>query len=236
MIGRLLGPLAAGVATLRDRRGAIEIALAHAAMGLAGADARTIDAGGNLALIGDELVQFVEAVQIAPRHWRLATLLRGRRGSVAAAHPVGTRFALLEPAAAAFATLPAAAIGGTVRVMARGVGDGADAAIAETVPTGRSVAPPAPVHLRVDADGVLRWKRRSRIGWSWRDGADAPLGEEREAYRIVVTPPSGAARTIETAAPALALSESDRIGGTMLAVRQIGTLADSAEARLTLSG
>lgn len=236
VIGQLIAPLAAGVATLRDRRGTIEIALAHAAMGLAGADARTIDAGGNLALIGDELVQFAEAVQIAPRQWRLATLLRGRRGSVAAAHPAGTRFALLEPSAARFATLPPAAIGGIVRVMARGVGDGTGAAIAEAMLSGRSVAPPAPVHLRLGGDGVLRWTRRSRIGWTWRDGADAPLGEEREAYRVVVTLPSGAVRTIETAVPALALAAADRIGGTILAVRQIGTLADSAETRLTLAG
>jgi Phage portal protein len=51
--------------------------------------------------------------------------------------------------------------------------------------------PLAPVHLssarRSDGGFDIHWIRRSREGWRWRDGIDAPLGEERESYRVTRT-------------------------------------------------
>ena len=50
--------------------------------------------------------------------------------------------------------------------------------------------PLSPVHLGVTGDEgsgvILRWTRRSRLGWRWLDGADAPLGEEVEAYVVTI--------------------------------------------------
>lgn len=74
------------------------------------------------------------------------------------------------------------------------------------------------MHLRVEtrAGGpTLRWARRSRAGWRWTDGADAPLIEEREAYRI-----DGAAGGRESALPELALDPGET---GPFNVRQLGT-------------
>jgi hypothetical protein len=55
-----------------------------------------IMAGANLALIGDELIQFGRAEQLGPGLFRLSHLLRGRRGTewAAAGHSVGDVFCL----------------------------------------------------------------------------------------------------------------------------------------------
>src|SRR5690606_27896306 len=50
----------------------------------------------NLAIIGDELINFSEANQVGPTTWELRGLLRGRKGSGAVAHSAGERFVLLD--------------------------------------------------------------------------------------------------------------------------------------------
>jgi hypothetical protein len=244
VIGVLDGTLAPACAGLIDRRSVVELVLTHGAMLLADADEAALDAGANAALIGDELVQFARAEPLGGARWRISGLWRGRRGTEAAMREQGpgTRFVLIDFDALLPADLPAGAIGGLTELRAVGVGDDdpvpADAAIG-----GRSVAPPSPVHPRVAAlaDGSLAigWTRRSRRGWDWRDGVDAPLSEEREAYQLVIARGDGAARVIEADAaswtyPAALLAEDRSVGALALAIRQIGTHAVSAPLIVTL--
>ncbi len=67
-----------GPATIFDLVATAEVTLARPDMVLVGADDASLDAGANLALLGDELVQFGRAEQIGPDRWRLSRLLRGR--------------------------------------------------------------------------------------------------------------------------------------------------------------
>ena len=220
-LGVLATPLTAGPATLRHDV-SVEVVLAHDAMTLEAADAAALDRGANLALVGEELIQFRDAVQIAARRWRLSALLRGKRGTASRAQAAGTRFALLERDTVLIVPAPVLR-GGAVRVLARGVGDG-EGGVEVAVPFGAaSVAPPSPVHLRVE-NGVVRWTRRSRLGWDWRDGADAPLAEEAERYRVEIAEVSRT-RSVVVDAPAWAI---DAAGPLTVTVRQIGTLAESA--------
>lgn len=110
--------------------------------------------------------------------------------------------------------------------MAGGVGDGAAGAEARLVLRGASVLPSAPVRLRVEpaADGsaVLRWVRRSRAGWRWVDGADAPLGEEREGWEVQLLFADGSERVATTDAALLELSVAERARGLTASVRQRG--------------
>jgi hypothetical protein len=77
---------------------------------------------------------------------------------------------------------------------------------------------------------LVRWTRRSRLGWLWRDG-DVPLGEEREAYRIAVRAGAMVLREAEVATSdwtyAAADHASDLSGAgaapLSLEIRQIGT-------------
>lgn len=225
-------PGVAGAAIL-DRAHTLEVELAHAGMALAGADDAALAAGANLALAGDELLQFGVAEQIGATRWRLGRLLRGRRGTEAAigGQATGDRFVLVEPDAAVAIDLPATAIGSEVRVMASGPGDVAGPCEVRVIVTGTSVLPPSPVHAMPeevgDGDVVLRWVRRSRTGWRWIDAAETPLGEERELYRVTLTPAGAAPRTIETALPELRIARADRIGGAGVGVRQAGSNGES---------
>ncbi len=228
-LGTVMLPPAAGGALLTDGVATIEVELAHAGMDLADADAAALDRGANLALAGDELVQFGRAEPIGPRRWRLSRLLRGRRGTewAAGTQIAGDRFVLLEPDALMAIDLPLASLGKTVRLLASGVGDLTGPAAAEAAIDGASLRPPAPVGLQWiasdDGGAVVRWTRRSRAGWRWLDGADAPLAEETERYRVEVGP-----RSLVVEAPATSITAAERAAGPVaVTVRQLGTYAES---------
>lgn len=212
-------------ATLVDRAGVLVVRLARGDMMLADADAGALDRGANLAAAGGELIQFGRAVPIGGGRWRLSELLRGRRGTEATPVAAGDGFALIDEASVRTIELPLAAIGRELRVIASGVGDAAAVEARLTV-EGRAVRPPSPVRLRWEAGeggATLRWTRRSRAGWRWIDGVDAPLGEERERYRVTLA--SG--REVECDAPALWVPDEDR---GRVEVRQRGTVAESRAA------
>lgn len=233
-LGMLASVPLAVPATLADRRSTFEVVLAHPGMTLAGADAGAIDGGANLALCGDEVLQFAAAEQIEEMRWRLSGLYRGRRGTEKAigTQSVGDRFVLIERDASVALDLPLAALGGAVQVLASGVGDVAGPATASATISGASVLPLAPVGLRWrelgGGDVALQWTRRSRAGWRWLDGVDAPLAEERELYRVTV----GSALTIETSEPGLTLSATARGIGATVSIRQIGSAGASPAATL----
>ena len=223
-------------ASLVDLRGAFEVVLAHAEMELGDADAAALDRGVNLALLGDELVQFGRAEPLGGARWRLSQLLRGRRGTEAAAggQMVGDRFVLLEAEAARAFDLPMSVLGREVRVIASGVGDDAPVET-RCVMRGASVVPPSPVHLRffseADGNATVRWTRRSRAGWRWIDGVDAPLAEEIEAYRVTVTA-GGTLRDVDVAEPFVSVTAAERVGSVSIAVRQRGVFGESLVANL----
>lgn len=162
-----------------------------------------------------------------------------------ASHVAGERFVLIDAGRLKVLNAPAAAIGTVARIAGVGTGD-ATAATADAKVTGRALRPPSPVHLRADrlVDGSVRisWTRRSRLGWSWLDGADAPLGEEAERYRLTIDRGSGPLRTIELSAPQHDYRPAEQLsdgasGAIDIAVVQIGAVAASdppARLRYTL--
>jgi len=236
VLGTIAVVASSAPATLVDLRGAFEVVLAHAGMELGDADAAALDRGVNLALLGDELVQIGRAEPLGGARWRLSRLLRGRRGTEAAAgaQMVGDRFVLLEAGAARAFDLPVSVLGREVRVIASGVGDDAPFET-RCVMRGASVVPPSPVHLRFvsEADGsaTVRWTRRSRAGWRWIDGVDAPLAEEVEAYRVTVTA-GGTSRGADVAEPFVSITAAERVGSVSIAVRQRGVFGESLAANL----
>lgn len=75
----------------------------------------------------------------------------------------------------------------------------------------------------------------------WADGTDAPICEEREAYRVTVTRFDGVARSVTTETPvwtyAAAEVAADMAAGpsVTLSITQQGTLATSSPATFTLT-
>jgi len=232
-IGRVDTPPGEAVATLADRKNHIEVTLANVDAVLTWADRAALDQGANLALVGNELIQFGRADPLGEGRWRLSELWRGRRGTefAIAEHFGAEQFVLLEREAMSRIELAGLSIGTALTALASGLQDDAPATASLTV-SGWALAPPSPVHVRtavIDDTLVVRWTRRSRLGWLWQDRLDAPLAEESERYRATLTSPEGR-QTVDVAAP-MATFELPA-GPATFTVVQIGTSNVSGEAVL----
>jgi hypothetical protein len=244
IMGQSITPLAKGPAHVIDAINSVDIQLLHSGMALNGADDESLLSGSNLAMLGGELLQFGIAQSLGNGVFRLSRLLRGRRGSALQSHAAATPFVLLDPDALAWVDVPLGVP--VLRVKAVGVGDAAAGVDASLPAPGAATRPLAPAHLGAAADGTdgfkISWVRQSRGGWSWVDGVDAPLAEERESYNVIVVPSVGPVRTVETATPFWAYTSAARAtdiaaGSTwvQISVSQIGAFAVSDAATLTLS-
>jgi hypothetical protein len=235
--------LAPGSVSLIDRINTLDVELLNAHMILSPADMPGLLTGRNLAIAGEELIQFESASPLGDRRYRLTGLLRGRRGTewAMATHAVGERFLLLERETLRPLDVPAGLP--SVRAMATGVGDIPDAATDIIFEPGQALRPLNPVHLRFRKSGddiVIEWIRRSRNGWGWVDGVDAPLAEEHETYLVRVEPSIGAARVLTSGQPFWIYSAAERAadvaaGATSISVRvaQRGTYGASREAAIS---
>lgn len=223
--------LAAGPCDRWDELGWVEVELSRPDLWLEGRGAASVLAGANLAALGDELIHFRDASALGGGRFRLAGLLRGRYGSEAAvaAHAIGEAFTLIDPAATIAFEVPAHALGAVLLFKAIGPLD--TIATARTWSARlrgvnlRSIAP-ANLGARRLADGAieLAWTRRSRAGFAWIDGGDAPLAEEAERYAVTLAAPGGATSTIETTRELAVVSAADQsawFGGPLVDFRAV---------------
>jgi len=243
IIGTAIGVLGPGGSALIDSRSSAEVRLLNGSMWLESCSDSELAGGANLALLGQELIQFANAEPLGNGRFRLSRLLRGRRGTEAAAlaHADGEDFALLTPSTLLALPVPLSALGARAVAVAAGMGDAPEGVEAACLVTGETLRPPSPVHLRAQRkeDGALAvsWVRRSRAGWDWAGGGDVPIGEERELYRVTIA--GGAAtRTFELTEPLLNYAAADRQADGIafpvtIEVRQAGTFAASMPAVLT---
>jgi hypothetical protein len=241
----VMGTVAAVIADGRgselfDLGSAIEVELAHDGQWLESRDDEALANGANLAAIGSELVQFGSAEPLGERRFRLSKLLRGRRGTewAMSGHAAGERFVLLSSRSLQRIALPEGSIGTMVEVRAHGPGDGAGSAVS-AISHAESLRPPGPVNLTCATDGSggidIGWTRRSRLGWTWQDGMDTPIGEARESYRVQLTG-AGGSISIETSA-AQAHADAEAVaslgaGPISVSVVQIGDRALSRAATI----
>lgn len=155
--------------------------------------------GANVAVLGDEVIQFKTATLTATDTYVLSGLLRGRFGTewAIAGHGGGERFILANPAAWRQVTHGASEID-----LARSykaptyVQTLAEANARSFTDTGVRLMPYAPVEaaggLASGGDCTIQWKRRARLAGGWRDYADVPLGEESESYEVDILSVGGA--------------------------------------------
>jgi hypothetical protein len=228
-----------------DTHNSVAVDLLHSAMILSPSTPDGLIAGRNLALLGDELIQFERADPISATRYRLSGLLRGRRGTEAAmaTHSIGERFILIETEAMLPLAVPIEAA--TISIQAQGLGDTLAAQRQIDVKRNALIAL-SPVHLTAtrlpSGDTEIRWTRRSRDGWHWVDHVDAPLGEDGERYRITLTPGAGASRSEAVSNPSFIYSAAARTAdyaagasNVTIEVRQLGSFGPSPVATLTFS-
>jgi hypothetical protein len=236
-MGRTEGVLAAAAADLIDEQNMITVALVDDDQWLTSCDDDGLAGSENLAVIGTELVQFGLALPLGGGRFRLSRLLRGRFGTewACAEHSTEELFCLLKPGTFQPVVMPNWSIGATLSAAARGGSAASITFVAE------SLRPPAPVKLeaalQANGDLVVSSIRRSRQGFAWIDGVDAPLGEASEQYRVTLTRSAAAAEFLTTQ-PTLTVAGTDlaALGGGPLAIDvcQVGDAAASRATRLTL--
>jgi len=219
VLGTALDALPPASPHVWDRAGSLTVSLLDPSDTLESVSEAAVLSGANACLVGGEVIQFRDAELVAPGTWRLATLLRGRRGTGDAigAHGPGERFVLLTGSAGiARLALPLAERGALRQWRAVSLGTRAeDAPTISLAWQARALIPLAPVHARGERNGAgdlaIRWIRRTRWPAPWSDHVDAPLGEAGEAYQIDIMAGSSVRRTIATTQPQALYPAADQI-------------------------
>lgn len=139
----------------------------------------------NLAIVGDELIQFGQADEVSEGHWELSLLLRGRKGSQTQSHAIGTRFVLLEPTALGIIPASIADIGRTYTFRATSFSESEDTAtVVSMTYTGQSQREREPSYLRARVDGsnaIVTWQGVGRLG----SGARVAHGARFTGYHVI---------------------------------------------------
>ncbi|NBC37699.1 hypothetical protein GTZ99_14180 [Novosphingobium sp. FSY-8] len=197
-----------------DRQSTLTVHLAGTDLALTGTTTRQLAMGANRALVGQEIIQFLNAESMGDGNWRLSGLWRGCGGTEFAisTHAAGEPFVLLDGNAVALdATLVGKADG--TQIAALGLGD-TTAVYSPIWCRGIALRPLSPVHpkVHVHADGSLElgWTRRARGAWLWQDGIEVPLQEETELYQITFGDQTHTAGMWESPFPKLTLDSATR--------------------------
>lgn len=239
IIGVTETPLARGASARWERGAPLRIRLGRGS--LSSAEELAVLAGSNALAIGDgsaglwEVMQFAEAVLVAPNTYDISMRLRGQLGTdgvMPDVWPAGSVVVVLDSAAKQISLAQSAR--GLVRNYrigdaARGYDGPAVVAKAEAF-DGIGLRPYSVCHLRktgsAGVDVTLGWIRRTRIdGDSWLS-TEVPLGEEAESYRVQAKDGAVVLREVITNAPGwtytAAMQSADGAGpGTRIEVAQL---------------
>lgn len=244
VLGQALNTLGVGQPFLLDTMNQLDVQLANPDHWLQSRDDAALAMGANLAMLGDEMIQFGQATPLAPAKFRLSRLLRGRRGSewAMAGHATGDDFVLLDMRALKAIAVPVELLGSAVTATPFGPGDGDAPTPVIRIANGEAMRPlsPAQIRARFVANGslVVTWLQRSRLGWSWLNEVETPTDPGVLGYRVDI---SGAAAAIERDCmePQLTLTPSETAslgsGPIDIGVRQVGALALSRPASITIN-
>lgn len=191
VVGTALDVLAEGSHAVLDEKNSVDVLLLGEAE-LENVSLTAMLNGANVALLGQEIIQFMQAEWVAEGRYRLSGLLRGRLGTEQAMnnHVAGERFVLLN------SRVEVVSVGQNVIDLPRSykpvtIGQTLGSTDAQNFTyQGRAWKPYAPVHLQAEwqanGDIDMQWVRRARSGGAWRDGVDVPLGEAQERYMVMV--------------------------------------------------
>lgn len=196
-MGELLATLPDHPAEFPDEINTLRVRIDTPDAELQSADLEALLNRANLAIVGDEIIQFGNAEEVDPGEWELSYLIRGRKGTDAIEHPVGARFVLLD----AFTPIPASItdIGRTMTFRATSFGTPSDSGtVLSMVYVGRSQTEREVGYLAAHRDGsnaVVSWQGVGRLG----SGASAVHGARFAGYRVTFDDGILAAVVVDTA-------------------------------------
>lgn len=181
--------LGSGLTTIPDQASTVNVRLLKGE--LASITDDQLLAGGNIAVLGQEILQFKNAVLQADGTYDLSYFLRGRFGTewAVGSHALYEEFTVLTESTIQRMLVDENTIGAKRYYKAVTLGSTVDASISKTFTyAGVCFKPYAAVHLKGTRDTsnnlTITWIRRSRYGGEWRDNVDVPLGETSENYEV----------------------------------------------------
>ncbi len=216
IVGRAVTVLEEAQSCYIDRENHVDVVLQYGT--LEGVSDLALLNGANLAMLGDEILQFRDVTLLGGNKYRLSYLLRRRLGTQWAmdAHIAPEDFVLLDRALEVL-SVAEDMIGNARAYKAVTVGAAIDdAQMVEQIYQGRKFKPYAPVHVEGELDAVsndrtIRWVRCTRVGGQWRDFVDVALGEVSEAYEVEIMDGGTVVRTIVSAVPWVIYSEAQQL-------------------------
>jgi len=153
-------------------------------------EAQALAGTGNVAMVGDEVLIYVNATDNGDGTWTLSKLLRGLKGTewAMSGHAVGDRFVLLGAGLGRF-ELQAGDIGSDMVV--RYAPPGSTSWLTDSLElAGRNLECWSPAHLgggrAADGAVTITWSRRDRLASSTNEFLDLPMSEASEAYELVI--------------------------------------------------
>ncbi|WOE75688.1 phage tail protein [Alterisphingorhabdus coralli] len=188
--GKTLTVVPASKGLFLNRQLALEVDFGETDPQLESLDSDGLNAGRNVAMLGEEIIQFGMAEWVGDGRYRLSEIYRalgdGRGGETS--HPVDTRLFLLD---SAILPIDSQGFAADAEQHYAATSPYAPEPILRTAsPGARALMPLAPVHLRHSADDegniALQWTRRDRHRPGWRDGAEGPMAELDERYQVSI--------------------------------------------------
>jgi len=220
-MGRAASVLASADWTVWDETNTVDVDLYTGT--LASATELEVLNGANLAILGDELIQFKTATQpdsvTYPKRWRLSGLLRARRGTDfgVATHATNEKFVLID--VNTIPTIEMSLADRDVSANWKAVTSGeqvGDANYTAFTWAANILKPLSVVNVEGTRDGssnlTITFSRRTRIGSdAWIPaGESGPLGEENERYEIDVMSGATVLRTIEVTSETASYSAANQ--------------------------
>lgn len=176
----------------------------------------------NLAMIGNEIVNFAGADEIEPGLWELSYFLRGRKGSAVALHPAGARFVMLTLGTLAQVSVDLFMLGRSLTFRVTSVGADAESAVITVPFTGQSQVERAPAYLqarRIGGQVEISWQGAGRLGGGSRIG----MGAFFDGYRLTI---NGSEQVTQSRA----ISVPDTGGAFTISVQQINRIMGAGPA------
>lgn len=185
IIGEVVTGIAAGNPNYTDDTNVLTVQLYNIADTLETISDTQLLQEFNAAIVGDEIIQFRDAVETTEGVWELSYLLRGRLSTTAAAHAAGERFVLLDGVSAI--TEGAGTLGQTFTHRAIGYGDSSENATvaSEAWTPAMSQVEWAPEFLELTRDGSnvsATWVQRHRFG----SAVNPVRSVNFEGYRVTI--------------------------------------------------
>jgi hypothetical protein len=166
-----------------DRKNIVEVTLLRDDMELLPATFTEMLNRANLAIIGDELINFSEVNQVGPKEWELSGFLRGRKGSSMSSHPSGSRFVLMDSSDLTFVPAELFELGRTLTFRVTSFGASASSDTVTVVFTGASQKERQPAYLKARRDGsdlIVEWQGVGRLG----GGSSVGMGAYFDGYIV----------------------------------------------------